>query len=90
MHARALATPFCFSSPAGGRGQPEERHIDAERRKLQLEDAAEAFGVMLTLHKSEPEMYTDTFIAALVAVSLARTRHNPCFHSQALPPLIRY
>ncbi|XP_051211483.1 cytochrome P450 81Q32-like [Lolium perenne] len=28
---------------------------------------------MLTLHKSEPEMYTDTFIAALVAVSLART-----------------
>ncbi|XP_051216448.1 cytochrome P450 81Q32 [Lolium perenne] len=43
--------------------------IDAERHKL--EDAAEAeqgmIGVMLTLQKSEPEMYTDTFIAALVA-----------------------
>ena len=47
--------------------------IDAERQKL--DDAAEEeqsmVGVMLTLQKSEPELYTDTFIAALVAVSLA-------------------
>ena len=49
--------------------------IDTEQQKLQLDDAAEEeqsmLGVMLTLQKTEPELYTDTFIAALVAVSLA-------------------
>ncbi|CAM0905209.1 unnamed protein product [Alopecurus aequalis] len=45
--------------------------IDSERQKQQLHDAPEEeqgmVGVMLTLQKSEPELYTDTFISALVA-----------------------
>jgi hypothetical protein len=59
--------------------------IDAERQKLQQqlhEDEQGMIGVLLTLQKSEPELYTDTFIAALVAVSLARSIHASI---QALP-----
>jgi hypothetical protein len=60
--------------------------IDGERQKLQLaEDEQGMIGVLLTLQKSEPELYTDTFIAALVAVSLARSIHASI---QALPSLM--
>ena len=61
--------------------------IDKERQK-QLDGAAtddeeqSTIGVMLSLQNSESELYTDTFIAALVAVS--RNIHismaAPCFH----------
>ena len=58
--------------------------IDGERQKRlnaaadasdkqQEEEEQSMIGVMLSLQKSEPDLYTDTFIAALVAVSLSRS-----------------
>lgn len=66
-----------------------DRMIDAERQKLkQLErkkaeadDASESdekmgmIGVMLSLQKTEPDVYTDAFVRALVPVS-----SKTCFH----------
>ena len=71
--------------------------IDAEREKLeQLErkngegdannsdEKKSMIGVMLSLQKTEPDVYTDTFISALVAVSgtihVFFKGHYPCFH----------
>jgi len=64
-----------------------DKMIDAERQKLkQLErkkgevDASDSadekmgmIGVMLSLQKTEPDVYTDTFINALVPVSSTTT-----------------
>nr|BAJ95873.1 predicted protein [Hordeum vulgare subsp. vulgare] len=42
--------------------------IDRERQKQQKQEEEQGMiGVMLSLQKSEPDLYTDTFIAALVA-----------------------
>jgi cytochrome P450 len=57
------------------------RLIDGERRRLDAGDESESksmIAVLLTLQKSEPEVYTDTVITALCAVSASSStiRHS--------------
>jgi hypothetical protein len=52
-----------------------QRLVDAERRRLELDDGRREgeeesmIAVLLSLQKSEPEIYTDTVIMSLCSVS---------------------